>query len=198
MPMARVEKSYARNLLRQSAEFRFFALCFQQPRPSLHDDLVSLGIEIGGAAEALAERAANCEREYHYVLGTAGVCSPCESSYVGDRLGGKGPLMADVAGFYRAFAFEHDREAGERVDHIAVELSFLSYMKFKEAYARYRGDDPEATLCEEAIAKFEAEHLGCWLEPLREKLTRKAPESFCRAAAEGLSERVSSCCNDPA
>lgn len=120
----------------------------------------------------------NSDNEHHVVLGAAGVCSPYESEYVGDKLGGKGLVMADIAGFYRAFHFPMELEFKDPVDNISVELSFLSYLTLKEAYAFFRGNKEEMQVCTDAKEKFQREHLFQWIEQFIEKLNEVVPDLF--------------------
>lgn len=171
-------------LLEESALYRFFALLFQSPRPGRIEELAGMAPEVHEKVVQLLDTADGTSQEYHFILGSAGVCSPCESEYVGDKLGGKGSLMADVAGFYKAFAFPYNTEMEERVDHIAVELSFLSYLRFKEAYALFRGDDNEMTTCSDALEKFRSQHFLLWMDMFKEKLEEAAPDSvYAQGAA---------------
>lgn len=173
-----------------SAACRLFSLCFRHPRPALRREMEALCQEIGSPAHHLLAIEEDKENEYHFILGAAGVCSPCESEYLGDRLGGKGPLMADVAGFYSAFAFDHRTELNEAVDHIAVELSFLSYLNFKKAYALFRQNQDEIQRCTDALDKFRAQHLLLWIGRFNEKLSASAPDSFYARAAALMCECI--------
>ncbi len=179
------------DVLTTSAAFRLFSLCFQHPRPGRQRELEELCREVGGPANQLLALSPDKENDYHFILGAGGVCSPCESEYVGDRLGGKGPLMADVAGFYRAFSFDHRVEINESVDHIAVELSFLSYLNFKKAYALFRGNPDELRRCDDALDKFREQHLLLWIGPFNERLHASAPDSFYARASALMCEYFS-------
>lgn len=91
--------------------------------------------------------------------------------------------LADLAAFYRAHGLEIGDDAGERHDHLSVELEFLSVLAAKEAYAMRAGDLPvpesgptkEAATsasqlppagalaaCRESHRDFLREHLGRW------------------------------------
>ncbi|MDR7417142.1 MAG: molecular chaperone TorD family protein [Armatimonadota bacterium] len=76
-------------------------------------------------------------------------------------------LLADVAGFYRAFGFE---ARGERPDHLAAELEFLALLCLLEARALLAGQPEEARVCAEARASFLRDHLLTWLPTFQEKV----------------------------
>ena len=169
-----------KELLKEAAWYRFFSLCFQPPRTGLKEEIEKIYTEIGKAEplHAFLLNELNPDSEPHAILGAGGVCSSCESEYVGDRLGGKGLLMADVAGFYKAFSFIPEIEFSAPVDNISMEFSFLSYLTLKEAFALYRGQDKEMRICTDAKEKFQKEHLFPWINLFIEKLNEVAPESF--------------------
>ena len=62
-------------------------------------------------------------------------CSPYELEYLS-----RGPLfmntavLADIAGFYKAFGLQVANDSKERVDHISIELEFMYFLTFKEAF----------------------------------------------------------------
>lgn len=171
-------------LVGDAAAYRLFSLVFQPPHPDLPAQIAALGREVRGPAAELPKACGSMDtEEYHFILGPAGGCSPCESEYLGDKLGGKGSLMADVAGFYDAFSFPRDADTQERVDHIAVELSFMSFLLLKTAYAAHRGNAPGVNVCADAGVKFAKTHLLPWLNPFRERLDTVAPGSFYARAA---------------
>ena len=122
------------------------------------------------------------------LLGAGGSCRSCETDVL-PTAGGKGQVLADVAGFYRAFLYDPSREQAESADHVAAELGFLSWVAFKEAYAVGRGADDEASVCQDAAAKFLAEHLGRWASSLAESLA-ESPFPFYRTAAALLRAAV--------
>lgn len=93
--------------------------------------------------------------------------------------------LADLAAFYRAFGLEVAESAGERQDHISVELEFMCVLAAKEAYALTHG--LEAGLveqCREAQKKFLREHLGRWVPAFTRRLAAGTNEPSLRALAE--------------
>jgi putative dimethyl sulfoxide reductase chaperone len=81
--------------------------------------------------------------------------------------------LADLAAFYRAFGLEVAGDAGERHDHICLELEFMSVLTAKEAYALEHQLDAEAlSVCRDAQKRFLREHLGRWTPAFTRRLAR--------------------------
>lgn len=78
--------------------------------------------------------------------------------------------MADIAGFYRAFGVEVGGDARERVDHIAVELSFMQLLCLKEVYAKEHANSEARTICRDAQRGFLRDHLLCWAPAFAHRL----------------------------
>ncbi len=174
-----------RELLREASWYRFFSLCFQPPRESLRGEIEAICKELGKEKNFFKSllNSEDLQDSHHRIIGSAGVCSPCESEYVGDRLGGKGKILADVAGFYKAFAFNPQIELHDSADNIAIELSFMSYITLKLAYAFFRDEKEEIEICSDSKKKFQKEHLFLWVHLFVEKLNEVAEGSFYEKVA---------------
>jgi nitrate reductase assembly molybdenum cofactor insertion protein NarJ len=144
---------------------------------------------LGRVAQSLLSTALDAwVDEFHRVLGPGGI-GATESAYDPNALAGRGPLVADVAGFYRAFAYEPVLETGEVPDHLSLELGYLAFMAMKVAFACHDGDDERRGIAEKAYSKFLAEHLLVWYPRFAEQV--EATEStFYGAAAEWLAAIV--------
>lgn len=71
--------------------------------------------------------------------------------------------LADLAAFYRAYGLEIGEDAGERHDHLSVELEFMSVLAAKEAYAMNGNANADAlAACRESHRDFLREHIGRW------------------------------------
>jgi len=178
----------ARECLLAAARLRAASVLFAPPRPGLPDELRGLAAPLGeGARGRILDLAAlagpDLEEEYHRVFAPAGPCSTGESDYEASCLAGKGPLLADVAGFYRAFSFNPSLELRESPDHVAVELSFAAFLKLKEAHAAAGGMRDEARTCRDAFGKFRREHLDRLLSPFLGRLGSSSAGGFYAAAA---------------
>lgn len=98
-------------------------------------------------------------------------------------------LLADIAGFYRAFGLELTPATTDRVDHIAFEAEFYAVLCAKETYARHH-QLPELDQCLEAQKKFLREHLGRWTPSFSRRVERHSAEPFYAFAARRLRETV--------
>jgi DMSO reductase family type II enzyme chaperone len=93
--------------------------------------------------------------------------------------------LADLAAFYRAFGLEVAEDAGERHDHICLELEFLCVLAAKEAYAlEHQLDGEQLAQCRDAQRKFLREHLGRWTPAFTRRLAAATHEPTLRALAE--------------
>lgn len=172
--------------LEAASQWRLLSLLFQLPtRQSRQElrrlariapsDLANLAKEWAGIPLTLAAA------EYHRTLGPGGVPA-VESSYDPNALAGRGPLLADIAAFHKAFSYSPDHPPAEVPDHLAAELDFLSYMAVKVAFAVESGEIEHANISDQAYSKFLKEHLFTWLGAFRERLEPSASEFFIRAA----------------
>lgn len=93
--------------------------------------------------------------------------------------------LADLAAFYRAFGLEVTEDAGERHDHICLELEFMCVLAAKEAYAlEHQFDGEQLAQCRDAQKKFLREHLGRWTPAFTRRLAAATSEPALRALAE--------------
>ncbi|MBI5502997.1 MAG: molecular chaperone TorD family protein [Deltaproteobacteria bacterium] len=176
-------------LLARASLYRFLSMAFQRPAPGLAAELNALSDLVPDAFRERTRRvvslaAPDLEPTYHRTLGAGGTCRSCETDVL-PAAGGKGQVLADIAGFYRAFLYDPSREQAESPDHVAAELGFLAWLAFKEAYAAGRGADDEASVCHDAAGKFLADHLGAWA-PVLAGCLAGAAVPFYRAAGELL------------
>jgi DMSO reductase family type II enzyme chaperone len=83
--------------------------------------------------------------------------------------------LADLAAFYRAFGLEVADDAGERHDHLCLELEFMCVLAAKEAWAlEHQLDAEPLALVRDAQKKFLREHLGRWTPAFTRRLERHA------------------------
>jgi DMSO reductase family type II enzyme chaperone len=103
--------------------------------------------------------------------------------------------LADLAAFYRAFGLEVTEDAGERHDHICLELEFMCVLAAKEAYAHERQlDSDQLAQCRDAQKKFLREHLGRWTPAFARRLAAATIDPALRALAEFTRAFVESEC----
>lgn len=103
--------------------------------------------------------------------------------------------LADLAAFYRAFGLEVTEDAGERQDHLCLELEFMCVLASKEAYAlEHQLDGDQLTQCRDAQKKFLREHLGRWTPAFARRLAAATNDPALRALAEFTRAFVESEC----
>jgi putative dimethyl sulfoxide reductase chaperone len=188
-----VEFALARSWL-----YRFLAQAFEDPTAeswanlaSCRNALESAVRTLAGSAPALAEAArgfgaqldpAAFERfltAYLAAFGHAarGRCPINEIEY-GDLKADalfQPHRLADLAAFYRAFGLEVTTDAGERQDHLCLELEFMCVLTAKEAYAlQHHHESGALSLCRDAQKRFLREHLGRWAPAFARRLAELA------------------------
>jgi DMSO reductase family type II enzyme chaperone len=99
---------------------------------------------------------------------------PYETRYGTGHLFQQTQQLADIAGFYRAFGLTLSDEAHERPDHLTIELEFLHFLCFKEAYALQHHGAEQAELCRDAERTFLTDHLLQWASSFAKRLQEAA------------------------
>ncbi len=129
-------------------------------------------------------------RLFGHTVGTE--CPPYETQWHGSHIFMQAQELADIAGFSHAGGLDVSDQAQERVDHIWVELEFMSYLAFKEAYAAEKRGGEHLSLCRESQTKFLGDHLARWVPAFTEVLEQMAGNGFYGALAMTLREFVAS------
>jgi TorA maturation chaperone TorD len=110
-------------------------------------------------------------------LGARGV-PPYECEFSCSNEFEKARHLADIAGFYHAFAVE---PRGERPDHISSEMEFLHLLLAKEIEARRKNNPDHLEVTLDAERKFFREHVSRWTPAFIGAVRERAPEdSFYR------------------
>jgi DMSO reductase family type II enzyme chaperone len=92
--------------------------------------------------------------------------------------------LADLGAFFAAFGLELAPDAAERIDHISIELEFMSVLAAKEAHAlEHQLEDGPLTTLRDAQKKFLREHLGRWTPAFARRLARMAEGTALGALA---------------
>lgn len=93
--------------------------------------------------------------------------------------------LADLAAFYRAFGLEIAEDAGERHDHLCLELEFMCVLAAKEAYAlEHQLGDERGAQCRDAQKNFLREHLGRWVPAFARRLGATTMEPSLQSLAQ--------------
>lgn len=143
-----------------------------------------------GSNSENCDKLASLQSEYTRLFLTGLLCPHHESDYVGDTVFRKTSLLADLAGFYRAFGFQVASQSNAQVDFIGTELEFLALLSGKELYALQNGQTEQKTLCRSARIAFLKEHLGRWANAFCQILKQQATSPFYLAAARAVEEIV--------
>ncbi len=172
--------------LERATSYRFFSLYFRLPTEEVNAELASLSTEVPNELQELAEMRQQltlqeCAQEFHRVLGAGGIPA-CASSYDDNALAGRGPMLADISGFYQAFAYRPEPPPAEVPDHLAVELDFLSYLAVKVAFALHEGCREEADITRQAFERFLTEHFRDWTQRFSAQLERTSSPIYQQAS----------------
>ncbi len=190
-------------LLALSHTYRFLSICLFEPDKELlellsdkdyMDEVESCLVEIGNgklseffgqvrqelqhtSPEALLEH-------YRYTFGSTTVatdCPPYEMYVSGSHIFQQTQDLADISGFYRAFGLEVSKDdTANRWDHIAVQLEFLHFLTYKQAFAIENHSDEEQQTCLMAKKKFLSTHIGRWIQAFSRAVEKKSPAGFYR------------------
>jgi TorA maturation chaperone TorD len=121
-------------------------------------------------------------------------CPPYEVEYVPSKFTfQRSNIMADVAGFYRAFGLEISNSHPDRPDHIAVECEFLPQLLELERQASQSIDEEaesRVAICRNAQRRFLLEHVVWWFPAFARLLARQEPGGFYEAVAQFLAALV--------
>jgi hypothetical protein len=162
--------------LTRAARYRALSLLFAPPDTRAAEELVALARDLDDPAlrSLAADAGPDASGVYHSALGPTGAVRDSESDYEVNPLGGKGPLLADVAGFYLALRYEDETLLGMSPDHISMELGFMGWLALRAAYARREGEVEGEEVCVRASESFARDHVGRW-----------SPTFFARLRAAG-------------
>ena len=86
--------------------------------------------------------------------------------------------LGDIQGFYKAFGVDTSDVERERCDHVSVEMEFMHFLLYKQAYALENHGDEKAQICVDAQKKFLKEHIGKWVPLFAVLFGRKAGDGF--------------------
>lgn len=182
-----------RGWLQAAVVWRFLSLVLRTPDEETAAEARGLTRELpeglrGRAAAMLDLPLNDWEDEYHSVLGPGG-CPATESAFDRSTIASRGPLLAEIAAFYEAFAYAGDRAVHEVPDHIAVELGFLAYLAVKVAFALQEGREEETRVTLDAYERFLRTHPAFWVEPFADRLSASG-SAFYAGAADLLRETI--------
>jgi len=153
-----------------------------QAAAGLPSELQAMIADLSACLEATDAAALQAEhrRGFSHVLSPD--CPPCETPYTTRDVYQETQELSDIRGFFRAFGL--DLADKERPDHISVELEFMQFLTYKEAYALRNHGPAKARLCRDVQRKFMKDHLGRWAHRFAGRLAGKAGGGyFARVAS---------------
>jgi putative dimethyl sulfoxide reductase chaperone len=92
-------------------------------------------------------------------------------------------VLADIAGFYGAFDLGMEEGNRDRVDHLCIQLEFVSHLALQTAYLVEAGDEDGVEIVTDVQGSFLEDHLGRWTGRYRETLDEETGVAFYRALA---------------
>lgn len=192
------------NLLTRSAMYQILSACFLYPTEQNFEVLKNPDFQehsknLVRCYEGLdsAEELKKCLDEVHRVYNNTASVETLRRTYsriVGHTISKECPLyetqygaahvfqqvheLGDIQGFYKAFGLDVSDTEKERCDHISVELEFMHFLLYKQAYALENHGDEKVQVCMDAQKKFMKEHIGKWVPLFAVLFGRKAEEGF--------------------
>lgn len=145
----------------------------------------------------LPQSASEFNERYEATFGLLGgsKCPPYETEYVPSKFTfQRSNMLADVAGFYRAFGLKPSTNNPDRPDHIAVQCEFLAQvLNLWQASQRAVPEAlAHAEVCRDAVERFLREHVVWWFPAFARLLARQDPGGFYEAVARFLAALVAS------
>jgi nitrate reductase assembly molybdenum cofactor insertion protein NarJ len=184
----------SREEMAEALRFRLMGLLLERPRPGWIEEAEALAAEAGNTSLREAVEAARdaTEGTYLSLLAEGGFVSPRETTW--RHREDPGHILADIAGFYEAFAFKPRAE--DPLDHIAVEAGFVGYLHLKEARALFHDDQEGTEITATARRRFLEAHLSQFARPFADRLAATGVLHLM-AAARSLAESVEASVDRP-
>lgn len=195
--------SSVRNLLTRSAMYQILSACFLYPEeknlsilkdPDFQEhgkDLMPCyeGIEDGAELKKCLEEVCTLftataietlQRDYRRIVGhtMSKECPLYETQFGVSQVFQQVQELGDIQGFYKAFGVDTSDIERERCDHVSVEMEFMHFLLYKQAYALENHGDEKAQICVDAQKKFLKEHIGKWVPLFAVLFGRKAGDGF--------------------
>lgn len=179
--------------LANAANWRLIGLLLERPHRGWHREVEGLSQEIDDEHLRSAAAAASdaTEGTYHGLFAEGGFVSPRECTW--RHREDPGQILADIAGFHRAFSFRPRAE--DPIDHIAVEAGFVGYLHLKFAHALAAGNQGGADLTSQAIVGFLRSHLSLFADQWAERVAL-AGVNYLTSTARVLADCAGRCVSD--
>ncbi len=202
-----------KNLLARSAMYQILSACFLYPEeknlsilksPDFQKHAKDLilcyeGIEDGAELKKCLEEVRGLfaataietlQRDYRRIVGhtMSKECPLYETQFGVAQVFQQVHELGDIQGFYKAFGVDTSDVERERCDHVSVEMEFMHFLLYKQAYALENHGDEKAQICVDAQKKFLKEHIGKWVPLFAVLFGRKAGDGFYVALSASTKE----------
>lgn len=130
------------------------------------------------------------QREFMLIFthGFSKECPPYEIFYGCEGYTMQIEVLMELGGVYKRYGVELSDKADERPDHISIELEFMQYLAYKEAYGIKHGHKEESIeVAHDGQKKFILQHLGRWVPLFCQFLSQKAAKGLYLHLSELLS-----------
>ena len=133
------------------------------------------------------------QSEYIRVFGHAvsQECPPYEMQYGTEGgVNSQTDVLVQVGGFYDTFGFQMPEKGPtrDRIDHISMEMQFMSFCCYREAYGIEHGhEERQIAVIRSGQKKFIRNHLGRWVPLFTLFAARKAEKGIYKDLSEVLS-----------
>ncbi len=174
----------AQSALEDAAAMRLLAVTFERPRAGWLEEIGALAEELRDPIVVELARGAD-EGVYHALLGPGGAVSPREVGY--RSFEDPGRILAELATLHQAFGYS-PRHSEEPIDHLAVEIDFLAYLRMKEAFALANEDADASAVTAQVRQRFLDEHLGPLARGFASRLGEGGPPYLVHAARRLLAQ----------
>lgn len=121
--------------------------------------------------------------EFSRLFEGAMACPANETAYIRRD---KGAILADIAGFHRAFRLTLNPSSAEKADHLAAELELLALLLVMTGQAEGDGHAGNAEVARAAAVAFGQDHLGEWVDAFCERLRITTGITLFQVAADVL------------
>lgn len=150
------------------------------------DELLEHAESVADLSPDDADEIEDCYSTYAALFGfeQGGEIQQYEVEYGSGTLVTNTDTLADIAGFYGAFDLDLEDGNRERVDHLCIELEFVSHLSLQTAYLERTDDQRGVDIVTNAQADFLEDHLGRWVPRFRETVHDDAEDPFYRALAD--------------
>jgi nitrate reductase assembly molybdenum cofactor insertion protein NarJ len=179
------------HLLCKATTWRLLGLLWERPRPHWCEEIRQIASEIKQPLFSRITEIAQqtSEGTYLAIFGPGGQITPRQVSYCGIQDPGRN--ISELLAFYQAFLFTPSTE--DPPDHIAVEVSFISYLLLKEAYALAQNANDDVQITRQARKSFVSLHLLPFVSSLHQKICelKNVPPHIVLSTQHILSETSS-------